>query len=167
MLIDFLNQEIFPALDCSHAKDGHFKLFSHLIIIQSRCIWLIPERQQLGNMFVCPCSVFNVSDGRLSFCWRYSISTWLRRWMSSLFTYTTHCHAAFQHRFKFNNSGVEKHFSYFSEQISGIIPLHSLPAEVSCSFSVHHVEGDQVFVPTVSNWSNWSPDPPWACCLSV
>lgn len=58
--------------------------------------------------------------------------------------------------------GVEKHFSYFSEQISGIIPLHSLPAEVSCSVSLHHVKRDQVFVPTVSNWS---PDPPLGLLL--
>lgn len=58
--------------------------------------------------------------------------------------------------------GAEKHFSYFSEQISGIIPLRSLPAEVSCSFSLHHVKRDQVFVPTVSNWS---PDPPLGLLL--
>lgn len=53
--------------------------------------------------------------------------------------------------------GVEKHVSYFSEQISGIIPLHLHPAEVCRLFSLHHVKRDQVFVLTASNWS---PDPP-------
>jgi len=42
--------------------------------------------------------------------------------------------------------GTEKPFSYFSEQISGIIPLYLLPAEVSCSFSLHRVMTYQVFV---------------------
>lgn len=59
---------------------------------------------------------------------------------------------------------AERHFSCFSEQISGIIPLLLLPAELSCSFSLHLVKRDQVFVPTISNWT---PDPCWACSLSV
>lgn len=46
--------------------------------------------------------------------------------------------------------------SDFGQQISEIIRLVSLPAEVSCSVFLCHVRWDQVFVHTVSNWS---PDP--------
>lgn len=46
--------------------------------------------------------------------------------------------------------------SDFGQQISEIIRLVSLPAEVSCSVFLHHVRWDQVFAHTVSNWS---PDP--------
>lgn len=106
-----IHQEILSALDWSHAKIGSFVFF--FIIIWSCFIWLIPVwlSWQLSVFLLFdqrfpfwPCSIFNVFNGRLSFNWRCSISTWPRRWMSSLFTYTTHRHGAFQHRFKFNNS---------------------------------------------------------------
>lgn len=101
-----IHLEIISALDCSHAKVLFF------IIILSCFVCLIPvwlSWQHVCALFdqrfpFCPCSIFNVFNGRLSFNWRCSISTWPRRWMSSLFTYTTHRHGAFQHRFKFNNS---------------------------------------------------------------
>ena len=63
--------------------------------------------------------------------------------------------------FNLTTGVAEKHFSYFSEHISGITPLRP-PAEVSCSFSLHHVKRDRVCVPAASNWS---PDPPAASLL--
>lgn len=74
----------------------------------------------------------------------------------------SHHTALFSTDLNLTTRGIEKHFSYFSEQISGIIPLDLLPAEVSCSVSLHHVKRDQVFVPTAPNWS---PDPPLGLLL--
>lgn len=68
---------------------------------------------------------------------------------------TPHTAAAlFSTDLNLTSRGVEKHFSYFTEQMSGIIPLHLLPTKISQSFQ--EGLGFLFFVPTVSNWS---PDP--------
>lgn len=128
--------------------------FFHLIVIQS-CLfdWCLVARH--NNTFCFPLVLcFNVFNRR-----QKSLFINLAK-KSSLAPHAAT--ALFSTDLNLTTRGVEKHFSYFSEQISGIIPLHSLPAEVSCSVSLHHVKRDQVFVPTASNWS---PDPPLSLLL--
>lgn len=96
---------------------------------------------------------------------RCSVSSWTRRWMSSLLSYT--CCDTFQHRFKFNKSRCWKAPLLFQwTNIRDYPSLHSLPAEVTWSFSPPSCRGG---IRCLSlQFSNWSPDPlpgpaAWVC----
>lgn len=73
--------------------------------------------------------------------------------------FSPHTVTTFQQRFWFNSREALKGSPPISmNKYQGLCLSVHLPAEVSCSFSVHHVKSlDQVLVHTVSNWS---PDPP-------
>ena len=113
----------------------HFVFFFHLIImfyqIETSSAVMTTVKHKIQRLvfvdflffFFCVCSIFNVFTGRLSFNWRFSVSTWPTGWMSSLFTYTT------RRLFSTDlNLTAPEQVSCFSGQISGIIPLISLPA---------------------------------------
>lgn len=126
--------------------------------------WLIQASWKL-NTQLCRWSAFCL----ISFCflsflrWRCSVSSWPRRWMSSLLSHTT---TLFSTDLNSTSRGVEKH------KYQGIIP-HSTPLARSLLRSPDHFPPPSCRRRCRWRWirclspqfSNWSPDPPPECEL--